>query len=248
MKYRTWVNEKIELGDMEECLADRGPIDRRRRLLLIVGFCRNIWDHFTDQRSRAGVEYAEALSDDPDDLRDNWPSDLHIRAPQHAEWESPEGSPQQWTAKVAETVWGEACTEVISDSITDLSGQLLAGLWAFERGVPVLAMREMDHFAPSGETPLPPALARVLADHCELMRCVFGNPFRPVSFSPRWRSADAVGLARGIYDDRAFDRLPILADALLDAGCDNRYVLDHCRGPGPHTRGCWVVDQVLGRG
>jgi hypothetical protein len=55
-----------------------------------------------------------------------------------------------------------------------------------------------------------------------------------------------VALARGIYDDRAFDRLAILADALQDAGCDNADVLGHCRGPGPHVRGCWVVDLLLG--
>jgi hypothetical protein len=48
-------------------------------------------------------------------------------------------------------------------------------------------------------------------------------------------------LARGIYEGRAFDRVPILADALQDAGCDNEDILDHCRGPGPHVRGCWGV-------
>jgi hypothetical protein len=56
-----------------------------------------------------------------------------------------------------------------------------------------------------------------------------------------------VSLATGIYDERAFDRLPILADALEEAGCDNADVLAHCRGDGPHARGCWVVDGVLGR-
>ena len=80
-----------------------------------------------------------------------------------------------------------------------------------------------------------------------LIRCIFGNPFRPVAVDPRWRSADAVALARGIYDDRAFDRLPLLADVLMDAGCDNTDILDHCRGEGPHVRGCWVVDLVLGK-
>jgi hypothetical protein len=81
-----------------------------------------------------------------------------------------------------------------------------------------------------------------------LLRCVAGDPFRPVACDPGWRTADVVSLARGIYDERAFDRLPILADALQDAGCDNADVLGHCRGPGPHVRGCWVVDLVLGKG
>jgi hypothetical protein len=77
--------------------------------------------------------------------------------------------------------------------------------------------------------------------------CIFGNPFRPVAVDPAWLTSTVVQLAQGIYDDRAFDRLPILADALQDAGCDNDDVLNHCRGDGPHARGCWVVDLVLGK-
>ena len=80
-----------------------------------------------------------------------------------------------------------------------------------------------------------------------LLRDIFGNPTRPVTFDPCWRSADALGLARAIYEDRAFDRMPLLADALMDAGCAEEAILDHCRGEGPHVRGCWVVDLVLGK-
>jgi hypothetical protein len=80
-----------------------------------------------------------------------------------------------------------------------------------------------------------------------LLRDIFGNPFRPVSFDPRWRTADTLGLARGIYEDRAFDRLPLLADALMDAGCADEQVIGHCRSEGAHVRGCWVVDLVLGK-
>jgi len=80
-----------------------------------------------------------------------------------------------------------------------------------------------------------------------LLRDVFGNPFRPVSIEPRWLTSDVVALARGIYDDRAFDRLPILADALTDAGCEDADLLAHCRSDGSHARGCWVVDLILGK-
>ena len=80
-----------------------------------------------------------------------------------------------------------------------------------------------------------------------LLRCIVGNPFRPVSVDPSWLTSTTVELARGIYDDRAFDRLPILADALEDAGCDHPDILAHCRGDGPHARGCWVVDRMLGK-
>lgn len=88
---------------------------------------------------------------------------------------------------------------------------------------------------------------RVRREFCEQFRCVSGDPFRPVAFDPRWLSETAVALATGIYAERAFDRMPILADALEEAGCDDADVLSHCRGPGPHVRGCWVVDRVLGK-
>jgi hypothetical protein len=79
------------------------------------------------------------------------------------------------------------------------------------------------------------------------LRDLFGNPFRPVAVDPSWLTPTVVALAAGIYADGAFDRLPILADALQAAGCDNADVLGHCRGPGPHVRGCWVTDLVLGK-
>jgi hypothetical protein len=80
-----------------------------------------------------------------------------------------------------------------------------------------------------------------------LMNDLFGNPFRPVAVEPAWLTSTVVALAEGIYQDRAFDRLPILGDALMDAGCDNSDVLNHCRSDGPHVRGCWVVDLLTGR-
>lgn len=75
----------------------------------------------------------------------------------------------------------------------------------------------------------------------------FANPFRPVAFDPAWRTSVVVALAEGIYADRAFERLPILADALMEAGCDHPDVLAHCSGTGSHARGCWVVDAALGK-
>lgn len=87
----------------------------------------------------------------------------------------------------------------------------------------------------------------VLSHLSSLFRCVMGNPFRPVSADPRWFTSTVVALAEGIYQERAFDRMPILADALEDAGCDHADVLTHCRQPGEHVRGCWVVDLLTGR-
>ena len=64
---------------------------------------------------------------------------------------------------------------------------------------------------------------------------------------PSWRTSTALAIAQGIYDDRAFDRLPILADALQDAGCENDDILNHLRCDGPHVKGCWALDLVLGK-
>jgi hypothetical protein len=81
----------------------------------------------------------------------------------------------------------------------------------------------------------------------DLLRDIFDNPFRPLTFDSDWRTSTAVALAQQMYDSRDYSPMPILADALQDAGCDSSDILDHCRGPGPHVRGCWVVDLVLGK-
>jgi len=75
---------------------------------------------------------------------------------------------------------------------------------------------------------------------------VFGNVCRPIEFDPAWRSAGVAGLARAIEESGDFDGMPALGDALEEAGCARPEILDHCRSPGGHVRGCWVVDAVLG--
>ncbi len=88
-------------------------------------------------------------------------------------------------------------------------------------------------------------IQRSLAD---LLRDIVGNPFRPVAFSPAWRTSTAVSLARAVYESRDFGAMPILADALQDAGCDSDDILAHCRDTSlTHVRGCWVTDFVLGK-
>lgn len=86
-----------------------------------------------------------------------------------------------------------------------------------------------------------------LAEKEKLLRDIFCNPFRPVAFRPEWRTTGVLGLAGQIYRSRDFSLMPILADALQDAGCADEDVLGHCLGGGPHVRGCWVVDLVLDR-
>ena len=103
----------------------------------------------------------------------------------------------------------------------------------------------------------------MVRDHpagCDLVREIAGNPFRPWKSIPEamggglvqpdgatvFPSAAAHAIAAGVAADQAFDRLPVLADALEDAGCDSEPLLTHLRGPGPHVRGCWALDAVLG--
>jgi hypothetical protein len=80
----------------------------------------------------------------------------------------------------------------------------------------------------------------------DVVRDLFGGP-TPYRFPEAWRTATVVALAEGIAAEAAFDRLPVLADALEDAGCGDERVLAHCRGGGPHSRGCWVADGLAGR-
>jgi hypothetical protein len=81
-----------------------------------------------------------------------------------------------------------------------------------------------------------------------LLRDIFGDPFRPMTFDLEWRTGTAIAIAQQMYDARDFSAMPILADALQDAGCDNEDILNHCRDANAtHVRGCWVVDLVLGK-
>jgi hypothetical protein len=81
-----------------------------------------------------------------------------------------------------------------------------------------------------------------------LLRDIFGNPFRPLTVNSDWLTPTVQQLAAYIYESRDFSTMPILADALQDAGCDNADVLNHCRDTkATHVRGCWVVDLVLGK-
>jgi hypothetical protein len=91
-------------------------------------------------------------------------------------------------------------------------------------------------------------------EQCRLLRDILGNPFRPATVSPAWQAPQVVALAQAAYDERDMPtgtldlaRLAVLADALEDAGCTDSNILDHLRRPGPHVRGCWAVDLILGK-
>jgi hypothetical protein len=94
---------------------------------------------------------------------------------------------------------------------------------------------------------LPPEYANECVVQADLVRDIFGNPFRSFELKPEWLTLDVLSLASGMYDSRDFGSMPILADALQDAGCDEEEVLTHCREAREHVRGCWIVDLLLGK-
>jgi hypothetical protein len=101
-----------------------------------------------------------------------------------------------------------------------------------------------------GEVDGPHLAALEYARQADLLRDIAGNPFRPTSVEPSWLTWNGgcvQRMARAIYEERAFARLAILHDALLDAGCDDDNLLTHCRAPSEHARGCWVIDLLLGK-
>jgi hypothetical protein len=119
--------------------------------------------------------------------------------------------------------------------------ELQGGEWVW---VPDEATAELNGYAVLA------ALADVRREQCGLVREFFG-PVRLIAPDPAWlawNGGTVRGLAESILRDQAFERMPVLGDALEDAGCQAGVVLAHCRGPGLHTRGCWVIDWLTGRG
>jgi hypothetical protein len=108
------------------------------------------------------------------------------------------------------------------------------------------AQAEGDDWEPVGQSSAAALLE--YAVQADLVREVFGNPLRPVAFEPIWLSPEVDALARRIDSEQRFDLMPALGNALEVANCTETTVLDHCRRPGGHVSGCWVVDSLLGRG
>jgi hypothetical protein len=213
------------------------PVSERKMRLFACACCRQIWPYLTAPESRRAVElseaYADGLIEDTERAAAHQAATVVARrerasAPVAAEWASSQRIPQfrlgQATADSASGTAYHAAEAAYSGAYYAAG---TADRAAFDAGTQT---KELE-----------------LAAQAHLLRDIFGNPYRPVVLDPPWHTSTVLALAEGIYSDRAFDRLPILADALQDAGCDHSDILDHCRGPGPHVRGCWVVDLILGK-
>lgn len=151
--------------------------------------------------------------------------------------------------------------QAAADAFSDVSGSRNQS--RFERAALAVALALSDRACPNWQTAADVSenAARAVAasygtfaEECAaqtlLLRDIFDSPFHHASLSPAllaWNNSTVVTMAQSIYADRTFDSLPVLADALEEAGCDNQDILSHCRAEGPHVRGCWVVDLILGK-
>jgi hypothetical protein len=193
--------------------------DRQLRLFA-VACCRLMWSQLPDQCIRRLVERAERFADGLATARG-------LRAARSA----------------AEAVWDEWRTGTAGAPLK----------WPFHAYAALVVGEVPIHLhrlcGPGNLTTMSVYRTRAprRAGQRAMLRDIFGNPFRPAACDPAWRTPTVRRLAETIYEERAFDRLPILADALEEAGCTNSDILSHLRGPGPHTRGCWVVDAILGK-
>jgi hypothetical protein len=148
---------------------------------------------------------------------------------------------------------GQANADALTDAAADLFYQLEYGADGKTRTLflPHLCCAWLpgsEHMIPGPEDYA--AYDGEFATQANLVREIWGNPFRPVNIEPgwlAWKDATVAELAQAVYVQHAFDRLPVLADALEEAGCNNVALLKHCRAKGSHSRGCWAVDLLLGK-
>ncbi len=221
-----------------DCFLDSGERSARKFRLLSSACCRHMWHLLTFPGSRELVELVERYADGlveqetMEKAAEQLTESLGLR-------NRPDLRPDMVAARVVEwAAWSDARgnhgnSEGAGYVLRDLP-QAQAEAEAWIEGLDRAAYLQI--------------CDRVEGAACSIVREVFGNPFRPVAVDPAWRTSDVMALGKGIYDERAFDRMPILADALQDAGCDNDDILNHLRDANAtHVRGCWALDLVLGK-
>jgi hypothetical protein len=205
-----------------ELAAPMAPAGVRKLRLFGCATCRLLWDDLPDARSRAAIEFAERLADGAANLK------KLAKVQKDASKARDQFSSAPWRPE-----WSAACdAAALVERYPDPGAD---------------AHSALSMILPETNQPYYDQWKAKLRRFADMLRDVFDNPFRPVNFSPSWRTDTAVMLARQMYEAREFSAMPILADALQDAGCDNEDVLAHCREPGEHVRGCWVCDLVLGK-
>jgi hypothetical protein len=232
-----------ECNDAIALLRRLGKRATSRKLrLLVCAACRSIWPRLTDERSRRAVEMGEWFADDridPTELLEA--ADEAIEAARVA---------REWIARADDSA--QAAREATALNLVRWAvGPAQADYWQLPRiGDFLKGVAATVFEGPSRGPTVMQQWHAAQHRHADLVRDLFGNPFQRVKWQPVWLEVnDGVvrRVAESIYEERAFEHLPILADALEDAGCDSATILDHCRQPREHARGCWVVDRLLGK-
>jgi hypothetical protein len=229
---------------MLDWLVERSGEERlhsyTRKLRLWACACvRRCWELLGDESGRKAVVVAERFADG---LADEQELDAARATVEAAVQTMPAGPPGHWARYYSRETPASLVSRGMHPEAMWAAGEAgnLAGYYAGNPDVP----------HPVAAPEATAARFTEAAAHCALLREVIGNPFRPVRPNPSWLSWNdgvAVKLARVIYEERRFADLPILADALEDAGCTDADILGHCRSGGEHVRGCWVVDLLLGK-
>jgi hypothetical protein len=210
----------------------RGRASERKLRLVMAGCCRRVWRLLPDERSRSAVEVVERYVDDLASPRE-------YAAARNAALAAAGGAGRRaaWAAYWAAS---RNPAESLSNSCTAAAEAMAHEAVTAARKTGRDQAAAWEHGRATG--------ARQLA---LVVHEVVGNPFRCIVAETnwlRWRGGLVRNMARAIYEDGRYGDLPILADALEDAGCSEPDVLHHCREGGEHVRGCWVIDLLLGKG
>jgi hypothetical protein len=245
MSEQDWVTWWDAFDLLSWCADDECRISQRKLQLFAVAYCRTIWPLLTEDLSRRAVEVAEWSADHqarPEALQAvRKVAEAARRAAEPAAWDP--AAPRDEAVRYSQLRLAEFLTQEdfvyhqMAQDVADVVGTLAIHMavppemWGTEEGEAIAEQV-------GGERgPI----------ECGLVREIFCNPLRPLSVAPAWRTPQALAVARTAYEERRWQDLPLLADALEEAGCTEKQILSHCRGPGPHARGCWVVDLVLGK-
>jgi hypothetical protein len=218
----------VEVKALLEFVRDRSS--ERKRGLFAAACCRRVWHLLKDERSREAVDVAERYVDDA--ATDGEKLDAEMGA---------EAADQALAAGGRDTATSRAALSAYCVTGFGAGWDQADPGWDFAYST---ASYAADAARADGTE----------ANQLALLRCVFGNPFRPVTVSPGWDTRQVVALAQAAYEERELPgghldpaRLAVLADALEEAGCTDQNIRDHLRGPGPHVRGCWALDLLLGK-
>jgi hypothetical protein len=201
-----------------------GRVSDRKLRLFVVAYFRTVWNAWKDSQTQTAWNAI--------DLAEKYADGL--------------ASDHQLLAAHASVVPGKGHFDDLGLWFIYTNACAATAVNIYEAFVDATQSYNAAHTAPDA----PSIIAADRLERCQLIRDVVGNPFRPISIASNWliaKDGAVPKLAEQIYDKRGFDNLPCLANTLEDVCCDDADLLAHCREPGPHVKGCWAVDAVLGK-